>query len=161
MEITIRATVIFFILWLLTRAVGKRELAQLSAFELLLLVVVGDLVQQGVTQEDYSITGAFLAIGTIAFWTLVFSYASFKRPKWQTVLEGRPVIVVRDGEPLLDLMKIERLTLAEVKEEAREHGIADLREVVVGILEPDGKFSFIAKDGGADSTDADDRQTGQ
>ena len=147
MDIPIRATVIFFVLWGLTRAVGKRELAQLSAFELLLLVTVGDLVQQGVTQEDSSVTGATLAVGTIAFWVLVFSFASFKTPRARRVLDGQPVLVIKDGEPLLELLRIERLTLDEVKAEAREHGIDDLRKVQLGILEPDGRFSFLTYDG--------------
>ncbi|MGQ0826680.1 MAG: DUF421 domain-containing protein [Actinomycetota bacterium] len=158
MDIPLRATVIFFVLWALTRATGKRELAQLSAFELLLLVTFGDLVQQGVTQEDYSVTGATLAVGTIAFWVLVFSYTSFKHPRARHIIDGRPVIVVRDGEPLLELMHLERLTVDELKESAREHGIANLRDVRIGVLEPDGKFSFITHDGADVDTANDDRR---
>ncbi|MGH2675866.1 MAG: DUF421 domain-containing protein, partial [Actinomycetota bacterium] len=65
MEIVIRATIVYFLIWILIRALGKRELAQLGVFELVLLVTIGDLVQQGVTQEDFSVTGALLAIGTL------------------------------------------------------------------------------------------------
>jgi uncharacterized membrane protein YcaP (DUF421 family) len=147
MEIVVRATVIFFFLWLLTRGLGKRELSELSAFELLLLVVVGDLVQQGVTQEDYSVTGAVLAVGTIAIWVLVFSFLSFKAKPLRSMLEGVPVVVLREGQPLDDVLKIERLTREELCEEARVQGIGDLREIRVGVLEPDGKFSFIKYDG--------------
>lgn len=57
MEIIVRATVLYFFLWMLTRGLGKRELAEITAFELLLLVVAGDLIQQSVTQEDMSVTG--------------------------------------------------------------------------------------------------------
>ncbi|MGZ4650777.1 MAG: DUF421 domain-containing protein, partial [Kineosporiaceae bacterium] len=99
MEIVVRAAVLFLFLWLVTRGVGKRELAQLSAFELVLLVSMGDLVQQGVTQEDYSITGAVLAIGTFALLSVSLSYASWRFPGSRRVLEGRPTVVVRDGEP--------------------------------------------------------------
>jgi uncharacterized membrane protein YcaP (DUF421 family) len=147
MEIVVRATVIFFFLWLLTRALGKRELAEMSAFELVLLVVVGDLIQQGVTQEDYSLTGAMLAAGTIGIWVLVFGYISFKSKKLQPLLEGVPVVVVRDGQPIQAAMAIERVDIAEVKEAARNQGIADLSEVRCGVLEPDGRFSFIKVDG--------------
>jgi uncharacterized membrane protein YcaP (DUF421 family) len=100
MEIIIRATVLYFFLWILTRSLGKRELAEMSAFELLLLVVVGDLIQQGVTQEDMSITGAMLAVGTIAMWILLFSWVGFRSGRARTVIEGIPVVVVRDGRPL-------------------------------------------------------------
>ena len=144
MEIPIRVTIIFFFLWALTRALGKRELAQMTAFELLLLVAVGDFVQQGVTQQDYSVIGAMLAVGTLGFWILVWSYVSYRTPATRRVIEGVPVLVIRDGEPLDEVMKVERLTLDEIIEEARNQGIADLDDVRVGVLEPDGKFSFIS-----------------
>lgn len=147
MEIVVRATVIFFFLWGLTRALGKRELAEMSAFELVLLVVVGDLIQQGVTEEDYSLTGAVLAAGTIGIWVLVFGYAAFRSKKLQPLLEGRPVIVVRDGVPLNEAMHVERVQVEEVKEAARNQGISDLAEVRIGVLEPDGRFSFIKTNG--------------
>lgn len=154
MEILIRSTVIFFFIWLLTRAMGKRELAEMTAFELILLVTIGDLVQQGVTQEDMSLTGAILAVGTIAFWILLFSYVSFKWRRTEAVVNGFPVIVVRDGQPLDEVLNIERVPLDEVLEAARNQGIRDLTEVQVGIIEPDGRFSFLrygaSKQQGAD-----------
>lgn len=143
MEVPIRATVVFFLLWGVTRAVGKRELSQMSAFELLLLVTAGDFVQQGVTQEDYSVTGAALAVGTITFWVVLFSYVAFRFKPARRALEGEPVVVVRRGRPMLEAMRIERLTLDEVLGEARQQGISDLGDVDVAILDPDGKFSFI------------------
>ena len=143
MEIVVRSTVIFFFLYVLTRIMGKRELAQLSAFELILLVTIGDLVQQGVTQEDMSLTGNMLAVGTIGVWILLLSYLSYKFKRAHTALEGVPVVIVRDGEILEESMHIERLTDDEVLGEAREQGIDDLSKVRVGILEADGKFSFI------------------
>lgn len=146
MEIVLRATAVFFFLWALTRGLGKRELAQMSAFELVLLIILGDLVQQGVTQEDYSVTGAFLATGTIAFWVLVFAYVSFRVPSARRVIEGEPVLIVHRGEVLTEALRIERLTTAEVLEEARQQGIKDLAEVEVAIVEPDGKFSFVKTD---------------
>jgi uncharacterized membrane protein YcaP (DUF421 family) len=146
MEIVIRATVIFFFLWALTRGLGKRELSEMSAFELLLLVVVGDLVQQGVTQEDYSLTGAMLAAGTVGIWVMIFAYLSFRVPRLQPLLEGVPVVVVRNGEPLKEMLKIERVLVDEIKEAARNQGIADLGDVRIGVLEPDGRFSFIKYD---------------
>jgi uncharacterized membrane protein YcaP (DUF421 family) len=146
MEIIVRATAIFFFLWLVARGVGKRELAEMTAFELILLVSMGDLVQQGATQEDMSITGALLAVGTIAFWIVVFSYTGFRFRGTRPLLEGLPVVVLRDGEPLPEMLRLERVTLDELKESARSQGIHDLREIVVGILEPDGKFSFLQAD---------------
>ncbi|MGH9225311.1 MAG: DUF421 domain-containing protein [Acidimicrobiales bacterium] len=131
----------------MARGVGKRELSQLTAFELILLVVMGGLVQQGVTQEDMSITGAILVISTLTCWIVVMSYLSFKFKGTRAVFEGVPVGVVRNGEPVDQVMYLERLTLDELKEEARNHGIAQLSEIEVGVLEPDGKFSFLTAGG--------------
>jgi uncharacterized membrane protein YcaP (DUF421 family) len=146
-ELIVRATVIYFFLWAVTRGLGKRELAEMSAFELLLLVVVGDLIQQGVTQEDTSVTGAVLAVGTIAMWTLIFAWAGFRWRGARKVIEGVPVVVVRDGRPLEEALRLERVTLDEILEGARNQGIDNLRDVRLGIMEPDGRFSFL-KEGG-------------
>ena len=148
MEIILRATAIYFFLFLVARGTGKRELSEMTAFELILLVTMGDLIQQGVTQEDMSITGAFLAIATLAFWIVVMAYLSFRFRKLRPALEGIPVVVVRDGEPLHEVLNLERVALDEVEEDARNQGIADLADVAVGVLEPDGRFSFLTR--GAD-----------
>jgi uncharacterized membrane protein YcaP (DUF421 family) len=143
MEIILRATAIYFFLWLLTRALGKRELAEMTAFELLLLVVVGDLIQQGVTQEDTSVTGAILAVGTIGIWILVFSWMGYRFRRMRNLIEGVPVVVVRDGRPIEPALKLERVALDELLESARNQGIANLRDIDLAILEPSGQFSFL------------------
>ena len=143
MQIIVRASVMFMFLWLVMRVMGRKELAELSAFELILLVVIGDLIQQGVTQQDNSITGAVTAVSTFVLWILLFSYTSFKNKRVRDLFEGVPVILVKEGEPLHKMLQYERLTLDEVKDAAREQGIADLRQVALGVLESDGKFSFI------------------
>jgi uncharacterized membrane protein YcaP (DUF421 family) len=143
MEIVVRATVIFFFVVLLTRAMGKKELSQLTAFELILFVTIGDLVQQGVTQEDQSLTGAMLAVGTIGLLITAFSFIGYRWHASRRIIRGVPVVVIRDGRPIDTVMRLERLGLEELKEGAREQGIADLSEVRLGILEPDGKFSFL------------------
>ncbi len=150
MEIIVRATAIFFFLWVLTRGMGKRELSQMTAFELLLLVTLGDLIQQGVTQEDTSVIGAMMSVGTIAFWSLVFAYLTFKLKKARPLLEGLPVVIVRDGQVLQEFLDVERMTLDELCEEARNQGIDDLTKVRVGVLEPDGKVSFLLADAPGD-----------
>jgi uncharacterized membrane protein YcaP (DUF421 family) len=147
MDLIVRATVIFFFIWLVMKGVGKRELSQMSPFELVVLVVVGDFVQQGVTGDDRSIVGAMLALSTLAFWVLVLSYVAFRWPRSRDALEGLPVVVVRDGIPLEDHLHLERLTTDELLAEARAQGIANLRDVRLAILEPSGQFSFILRDG--------------
>jgi uncharacterized membrane protein YcaP (DUF421 family) len=146
-EVVWRAAVVYLFLFFLTRVVGKRELGQMTAFELVVLVTMGDLVQQGVTQEDYSVTGAVLAVGTFAGLTVILSWVSFRFPGSRPVLEGVPVVVVQDGRTRDEVMRYERLDITELHEALREQGIDDLRQVRVGVLEPDGKFSFIKYDG--------------
>ena len=145
MEIVFRATIIYFFLWFITRVVGKRELGQLSAFELVLLVTMGDLIQQGVTQEDYSVTGAMLAVGTFALLMVSFAYLSWRFPRRRGTLEGMPVVLVHDGALNQDLLRYERLSDTELFGAMREQGIGDLSQVRLGILEPDGKFSFVTR----------------
>lgn len=147
MDTVVRSAVIFTFLYLFTRALGKRELAEMSAFELIVLVTLGDLVQQGVTQEDYSMTGAVLAVSTFGFLSIAMSYVVFRWRSTQTLLEDAPVLVVRDGRLLDEPMKLERLTEDEVMEAARGQGIRDIAEVSYGVLEADGKFSFVKTDG--------------
>ena len=119
----------------------------MSAFELILVIVMGDLIQQGVTEQDNSLTGAITAIATFVVWMLALSYLSFKSKRARTMIEGRPVIIIRDGKPEEKMLKYERLSLDDVVDAAREQGIRTLREVQIGVLENDGSFSFIRYDG--------------
>jgi uncharacterized membrane protein YcaP (DUF421 family) len=149
MDVILRSTAIFFLLWMMMKGLGKRELAEVTPFELVVLVIIGDLIQQGVTGDDRSVTGAGLAVMTIAFWVLVLSYVSFRWKRARDVVEGLPVVVVRDGETEQANLDLERLTVEDVKAEARSQGIDDLRRVQVAILEPSGQFSFVLRDGPA------------
>lgn len=148
MEVVIRAGVMFGFLWLVTRAVGKRALGQLSAFELVLLVTMGDLVQQSITQEDYSVSGGMLTIGTVALLSVLLSYLSWRFPRSRRVLEGRPAVVVRDGEPVEQVLADERLTRTELLAAARKHGVRDLVDVELAVLENDGSLSFFTRRSG-------------
>jgi len=145
MDIVLRATVMFAILFLLLRLLGKRELGQMTPCEFVVLVVMGDLIQQGVTHNDFSLTGATLAIVTFAFWGLVLSWVTYLFPRAEKLLDGEPRIVIRDGSLIEDNLRRDRVTRAEVESEMRQAGIASMEEVAWGILEPQGKFSFIRK----------------
>lgn len=146
MEIVVRAVVIFVFIFLLTRLMGKKELSALSPFELILLVTIGDLVQQGVTQEDMSLTGAMLAAGTIGLLIVALSYVTYRWPSSRSVLEGLPVVVVKDGRVLDEALRVERLRREDLEESARQQGIASIADVRLGVLEPDGKFAFVRFD---------------
>jgi uncharacterized membrane protein YcaP (DUF421 family) len=145
MDIVVRATAIFFALYLLIRIMGKRELAQMSPFEMIVLVVLGDLVQQGVTQNDMSLVGAILAVSTICFWALAMSWITYLSSSVGSLLEGEPRVIVRDGEIIKENLRRDRLTPAEILSEMRMAGIGHLDDVAWAILEPRGKFSFIKR----------------
>lgn len=145
MDIALRAGFAFGFLFLLTRIIGRRELSSLEPFDLILLIVLGDLVQQGVTQSDYSITGLLIAAGTMAGLTVLVSYVSFRFRRLRPLLDGEPIVIVRDGEPIEANLRRERLTLEEVQAEARLQQIASLDDVAWAVLETGGKISFIPK----------------
>ena len=145
MEIILRATVVFAFLLVLTRGLKRRALADLTPFELLLLVTLGDIVQQGITQEDYSLTGAVLAGSTFAFWITVLAYATWRSRRLAAVVSGVPIVIIQDGRPIERTLKVERLPIDEVMEAARQRGIEDLAKVKLAILEPSGRISFIER----------------
>jgi uncharacterized membrane protein YcaP (DUF421 family) len=142
-EIVIRATITFAGLFVLTRGLRKRALAEMSPFEMLLLVSIGDIIQQGVTQEDYSLTGSGLAAGTFAFWVSVLTWLSWRSDRARRIIEGVPLVLVRDGEPVDAALRLEQMPLDEVLEAARQQGVADLADVRYAVLEPSGKISII------------------
>jgi uncharacterized membrane protein YcaP (DUF421 family) len=148
MEIVIRAAVIFAFLWLVTRAVGRSTLGELSTFELLLYVVMGDLVQQAVTQQDYSVTGGILAVGTFALLTVALSYLQWRFPRLQPWISGRAVVVMREGAILERACRHHRLSVGDLKAAARQQGQRSLAEVDLAVLEVDGKISFFTRSGG-------------
>ena len=145
MDLVIRAAIGFAFVLFLTRVVGRRELSSLEPFDLILLVMIGDLVQQGITQNDFSVTGMILVGGTIALLTVLTSYTSFRFPRLRPVLDGEPVIVLEDGEPIDRNLARNRITHAELAAAARVQGIPSLDDVRWAVLETSGQISFIPK----------------
>jgi uncharacterized membrane protein YcaP (DUF421 family) len=145
MDIVLRATFAFLFILFLTRIVGRRELSTLEPFDLVLLITLGDLVQQGITQNDFSITGMMLAAGTIALMTVLFSFLGWRFAVVRPILEGEPLIVVEDGKPIVRNLRRERLAVEEIAAEARQQGIASLDDVQWAVLETSGQISFIQK----------------
>ena len=147
MDIVLRTAIAFSFVFLLTRIVGRRELSSLEPFDLIMLIMMGDLVQQGVTQSDYSVTGIFLAAGTLALMTVLVSYLSFRFKRLRPILDGEPLVIVQDGKVIDGNLKRERLTIEEVAQEARIQQIASLDQVEWAVLERTGEISFIKKSG--------------
>ena len=145
MDLVIRATVVFFFIFLVTRIAGRRELSELEPFDLILLVVLGDLVQQGITQSDESVTGALIVISTITLLSVGVSWLSFRSARLRKVTAGEPIILVDDGNVIEPNLRRERLVRADLEEAAREQQMSAISDICWAILERDGSISVIPK----------------
>ena len=145
MDIGVRAIAIFFFILLLTRIMGRRELSSLAPFDLIVLIVLGDALQQGLTQDDYSVTGALIAVTTIVVLQRAVVYLSFRFKPMRRILEGEPIVIVQDGRLIESNLRRERLTPDDVAEEARLSQIDSLDSIKWAVLEPNGNISFIEK----------------
>jgi uncharacterized membrane protein YcaP (DUF421 family) len=143
MDIVVRAVVVFVFVFALMRVVGRRELSTMQPFDLILLVVIGDLVQQGVTQQDQSVLGSLLAASTIALLAVAVSWAGARVPALRPVLEGRPVVLVENGKVLERNLRRERITVEELEAQARLQQIESLEQVRLAVLETSGAVSFV------------------
>lgn len=146
MEIVYRAIAIYFFLWMITRIVGRSTVGELSTFQLILFITMGDMVQQAVTQQDYSVTAGVLAVSILAVLTIALSWLGIRWPRLQKFTEGVPVVIVRDGEPIYRTMRRERLSLADLKAAARQQGFDRLSAIRLAVLEANGSISLFAVD---------------
>ena len=145
MDLVLRTIVIFLFILLLTRVMGRRELGQLEPCDLIILVVIGDLVQQGVTQDDYSVTGAILVVTTLGLMTVLTSYLNFRLPRLRPVLDGEPIVLVEEGRPIERNLRRERITPEELRAAARLQQISSIDDVRFAVLETNGEISFIPR----------------
>lgn len=145
MDLAIRAIVLFTFVYVLMRVMGRRELSSLEPFDLILLIVIGDAVQQGLTQDDYSVTGAFIVVGTFAVLQVSVSFLSYRFESLRPVLDGEPIVIVQDGKPVERNLKRERITLDEVLVEVRQQQLASLDDVAWAVLETSGRISVVPK----------------
>lgn len=145
MDIVVRAFFAFVFVLIVTRLIGRRELSSLQPFDLILLIVLGDLIQQGVTQSDYSFTGLVLAAGTFTLLTVAVSWLVFRVKRARPLFEAEPLVLVENGRLIEPNLRRERMTPAEVAAEARMQQIASLADVRWAVLESNGKISFIPR----------------
>jgi uncharacterized membrane protein YcaP (DUF421 family) len=143
MDLVLRAIALYLLIFAVTRVIGRRELSSLAPFDLILLIILGDAIQQGLTQDDYSVTGAFIVVATLAVLQVGTSYVAFKWPRARSVLEGKPIVLVEDGSLIESNLKRERITAEELAEEARHQQIDSIKKIKWAILESSGKISFI------------------
>jgi uncharacterized membrane protein YcaP (DUF421 family) len=146
MESVLRAAAIYGFLLVLFRMLGKRSLAQITPFDLVLLLIVGDATQQALIGDDYSVITACIVIGTLMFLEIGLSLIKEKWPTIDKLVESAPVIIVDNGKLLTDRMAQERVDVNDIMQAARErHGLERLDQIRYAVLERSGGISIIAK----------------
>jgi uncharacterized membrane protein YcaP (DUF421 family) len=143
MDIVIRAVVIYVVVFVFTRAIGRRELSTLQPFDLILLVVIGDLIQSGVTQSDMSLTGVIVVLSTIGILQVLVSYLAFRFRRARPLLQGEPIVLIDNGKLIDRNMRRERLDISDLAEKARLSGIETIDDIKWAVLETNGDISFI------------------
>lgn len=149
LELVVRGTAMYFLLFLCLRFVLKRQTAALGISDLLVIVLIADAAQNGMVGEADSVTENGVVVLTILFWSYALDRAAAASPRIERWLRPAPLELVRNGRMLRDNMHRESVTREELMTQLREAGIEDLAQVKVARLEGDGHISIIRWDGAA------------
>jgi uncharacterized membrane protein YcaP (DUF421 family) len=144
MESIIKAVVVYVGLLVLFRLSGKRTLAEVSPFDLVLLLIISEAVQQALIDSDNSMTNGFLLVTTLVALNVVMSEVKLRWRRAERVLDSTPLLIVENGKPIPEHMRKERVDVDDVLDTARElHGIESLEQIRYAVLERNGKISII------------------
>src|SRR5690606_21013945 len=147
MDAVLRGTAIYLFLLVLFRVAGRRTFAEMTSFDFVLLLVIGEATQQALLGDDFSVTNAFIVIVTLIAIDVLFSLAKGWLPKLDKIIEGQPTIVVEHGKPLLQRLKRARVSVDDVLGAARElRGLEHIGQIKFAVLEPNGKITVIPED---------------
>lgn len=147
MDSVLRALAIYVALTLLFRITGRRSLNQITTFDFVLLLVIGEATQQALLGDDFSVTNAILVIVTLLVTDIALAWIKTRRPGTARVLEGLPTLLVLDGKPLEERMAWSRISEEDVLQAAREgQGVMRMEDIRVAVLEPSGTISVIPGD---------------
>lgn len=146
LQIVARTGAVYLLVLVGVRLTGKREVGQMTPFDLTLLLLLSNSVQNAMTGPDTSLAGgAVAAVVLLSLNYLVADLSGINR-RFRRVVQGSPSLIIHDGEMVTDHMKREHLTVDEVMRSLREHGIGSVAEVAIGVLEVDGSLSFLKSD---------------
>ena len=146
MESIIKAAVVYVILLALFRISGKRTLAEVTPFDLVLLLIISEATQQALVDTDNSMTNAFLLVGTLLGLNILLATFKTHSKTADHVLDSAPLLIVENGKPIETHMKKERIDVDDVLDAAREmHGIGNLEDIRYAVLERNGKISIVPK----------------
>jgi uncharacterized membrane protein YcaP (DUF421 family) len=146
MDSILRAVTIYVFLLLIFRIAGKRTLSQTTNFDLVLLLIISETTQQAMVDNDHSVTNGILLITTLVGMTIVLSIFKQRFPVLDLLLEGAPLILVKDGELLKDRMNRARVDPGEILTAARQNeGLMRTEDIQYAVLERNGDISIIPK----------------
>jgi uncharacterized membrane protein YcaP (DUF421 family) len=148
-ELVLRGTLMYLGIFVLMR-LSRRVVGSISTADMLIVVVVADAAQNGMSADYHSVTEGALLVGTIFAWNWFMDWLEFRFPRLQPILEGRPLPIIRNGRINRRNMRAEMITMAELTSQLREHGVDDVRTVKRCCLEADGRLSVIAMSGETD-----------
>lgn len=149
MDTVVRGALVYLVLLLIFRVAGKRTLAQATTFDLVLTLIISEAVQQALIDTDNSMTNALLLVVSLIGLDILLSLAKQRSPRLQRIMEGLPVLVIEDGRPRRDHMKLERVDESDVLGAARElQGLRRLDEIAYAVVEQSGNVTVIPKEPG-------------
>lgn len=146
LNVVISTAIIYFFVIAGLRVLGKKELAQLSLTDLVLILLISNAVQNAMVGDDSSLLGGILAAATLFLLNKLFKYLIYKSDRFSKIMEGEPVILIRHGKLNHKQLKKNRLNIRQLEEACRENGMDDLKKVDLAILEVDGKISVISEE---------------
>jgi uncharacterized membrane protein YcaP (DUF421 family) len=146
LEIVIRTAIIYVAVLIGLRLTGKREVGQMTPFDLVLLILIANAVQNAMTGPDNSVTGGLVAAGTLLVLNFLLSHLVFKNRRLRRIVEGTPKILIHNGQMVMRNLESEHITADELLQSLREHGVPTPEEVGLAVLEIDGSVSVLRKD---------------
>ncbi len=160
-ELIFRALVIYAALFILFRLAGKKQLGEMSPFDLVLILIISESVSASLSAEDSSLTAALISASTLIFLGFIMDRLAFFSKKAEKILEGDPQFVISNGRVHQQVLNREKITEDELQETMRAHGIKHLNEIDYAVLETNGKISYIRKQGAMMSRPTSSRQDRQ
>jgi uncharacterized membrane protein YcaP (DUF421 family) len=144
-ELIIRGSTMYVFLFLLFRVVVRRRVGSVGMADILILVIIADAAQNGMSGEYRSVTEAFILVGTLIGWNMLIDWLTFRIPKLQRILEPPPLLLIDNGRVIWKHLRHEFVSETELKSKLREHGVSDPREVHKAYMEPDGQVTVLKK----------------
>jgi len=145
-EIVLRTGIIYLVVLAGVRLSGKREVGQMTPFDLTLLLLISNAVQNAMTGSDSSLTGGIVAAATLLILNYLIAEVSGGNRRFRKFVQGQPSLLVHDGQVIPSHMAKEHVSMDELQRALREHGIASAKDVALAVLEVDGSISCLKYD---------------